>query len=63
MKNLKEEMSELNLTMKTDYETMRELIDKFKQTETNRADKLTILKDLEYYVHQVRCEYSKKCQL
>jgi hypothetical protein len=39
--------------MKTDYEMLRELIDKFKTADTNRADKLTIMKDLEYYVHQV----------
>ena len=39
--------------MTTDYEMIRELIGNFNQSE-QRADKLTILKDLEYYVHQVR---------
>jgi hypothetical protein len=46
-------MNTLNLSMKTDYETLMELIGKFNETETNRADKMTILKDLEFYVHQV----------
>lgn len=48
-------MEELNLNVKTDYEIMKELISKLNQTEKlDKTEKLSILKDLEFYVHQVK---------
>lgn len=49
---IKEEMADLNLNIKTDYEILRELIAKLNE-ELEKPEKLTILKDLEFYVHQV----------
>lgn len=52
---LKEEMENLNLNIKTDYEILKELTSKLNQSgsQLERAQKLNILKDLEFYVHQV----------
>lgn len=61
VEELKKEMSELKLSVKTDAEVMDELMQKFKKVQ--KATKLTdlqrenevvlILKDLEYLLHQV----------
>lgn len=48
---LKEEMNKLNLTVQTDTELLRQLIDKYNSTQ-NIEEKITILNDLEYYVHR-----------
>lgn len=51
---IKEEMEELNLNIKTDYEVMKDLISRLTQSEElEKSEKTTILKDLEFYVHQV----------
>jgi hypothetical protein len=51
---LKKDMNDLNLDMKTDYEIIKGLLEKFNQSHTlSREEKADILKDLEYYVHQV----------
>ena len=49
---IKRDMEDLNMIMQTDFEIMKELIEKFEKSE-KREDKLAILKDLEYLVHQV----------
>lgn len=46
-------MEELNLNIKTDYETMRDLIMKLNQSALEKSERITILKDLEFHVHQV----------
>lgn len=47
-------MEEMNLNIKTDYELIRELTRRLNETDKlERTEKLAILKDLEYYVHQV----------
>lgn len=49
---LKKEMHGLNMDIKTDNEIMIELFDKFNKSNSN-DEKLSILKDIEFYVHQV----------
>ena len=52
---IKEEMEELNLNVKTDYEIMKDLIFKLNSSEKfDRSEKMAVLKDLEFYVHQVK---------
>lgn len=61
---IKKEMEELNLNVKTDYEMMRELISKLNQSEKlDKPAKLNILKDLEFFVHQVRWFFRKKLNI
>ena len=45
-------MDSLNLNMKTDFEILNELIAKYNNT-NDLSEKLNILNDIEYYVHQV----------
>ena len=45
-------MDSLNLNMKTDFEILNELIAKYNNT-NELSEKLDILNDIEYYVHQV----------
>lgn len=47
---LKKELNDINFNVQTDFEIIKSLIEKFKNS--NRIDKITILNDLEYYVHQ-----------
>lgn len=44
----------MNMDIKTDAEIIENLFDRFKHPDTPRDDLLTILTDLEYYLHQVR---------
>ena len=53
MDELKEDMDALNMGMKTDTEIIRELVDLYKNETTSEEQKVVILSDLEYYVHQV----------
>ena len=53
MDELKEDMNALNLRMKTDVEIIQELVDLYKNETTSEEEKVFILSDLEYYVHQV----------
>lgn len=48
---LKKELEDLNLNVQTDFEIIKNLLEKFKNS--SRDEKITILKDLEFYVHQV----------
>lgn len=54
---LKQEFGSLNLTVKTDLELLNELVLKIKTLLTNNGHEekevVTILKDLEYLVHQI----------
>lgn len=54
---LKQEFGSLNLTVKTDLELLNELVMKIKTLLTNNGHEekeiVTILKDLEYLVHQI----------
>ncbi|XP_026287417.1 nucleotide exchange factor SIL1 [Frankliniella occidentalis] len=54
--DLKEEFGSLNLTVKTDMEILGDLVGKAKDifnTSNDEEDIVTILKDLEYLVHQI----------
>ena len=53
MDELKEDMDALNMGMKTDVEIIHELVDLYKNETTSEEQKIVILSDLEYYVHQV----------
>ena len=53
MDELKEDMNALNLRMKKDVEIIQELVDLYKNETTSEEEKVFILSDLEYYVHQV----------
>ncbi|XP_076372663.1 sil1 nucleotide exchange factor isoform X1 [Tachypleus tridentatus] len=50
IETLKEEFAALNINMKTDTEILIELLDRYKKA--NNREKLGILQDLEYLVHQ-----------
>jgi hypothetical protein len=50
---IKKEMKNLNMLVTTETDLMRELIGKYLVT-VQKEEKIQILKDLEYYVHQVK---------
>lgn len=56
-KELKEDLKELKLTMKTEAEIMKELVDRLKKVtgddEESNAERLTIFEDLEYLSHSI----------
>ncbi len=54
---IKKEMKNLNMLITTETDLMRELIDKYVLS-VQKEEKIKILKDLEYYVHQVKKKYS-----
>ena len=51
MDELKEALGDVQMNMKTDMELLTKLVKEFKES-TDDVDKVTILEDLEYYVHQ-----------
>ena len=51
MQELKDALGDVQMNMKTDLELLTKLINEFKQSKDD-VDKVTILEDLEYYVHQ-----------
>ena len=53
MDELKKDMDALNMGMKTDVEILRELVNLYKNKTISEEQRLNILTDLEYYVHQV----------
>ena len=57
MEELKKEFAKMNVSIKTDLEILTELVDKYKQPDLSEDQIRTILKDLEYYLHQVRDTY------
>lgn len=50
---LKKEFHNMNMDIKTDGEVIEEMIDKLKDKDINRDNLLTVLTDLEYYLHQI----------
>ncbi|NXF23871.1 SIL1 factor, partial [Rhodinocichla rosea] len=53
IEQLKEEFEKLNMKIETDYEIMVKLISKFNSSASTLDEKVAVLYDLEYYVHQV----------
>ena len=51
MQELKDALGDVQMNMKTDLELLTKLINEFKES-IDDVDKVTILEDLEYYVHQ-----------
>ena len=51
MEELKDVLGDVELNMETDVEILTKLINQFKLSKSDE-DKLTIIEDLEYYVHQ-----------
>ncbi|RMZ93500.1 nucleotide exchange factor SIL1 [Brachionus plicatilis] len=47
---LKKELNDINFNVQTDFEIIKNLLEQFKSS--NRDQKIAILKDLEFYVHQ-----------
>uniref|UniRef100_A0A087XW25 Nucleotide exchange factor SIL1 n=1 Tax=Poecilia formosa TaxID=48698 RepID=A0A087XW25_POEFO len=50
---LKKDMAELDLLVETDVQIMRRLLDQFNSSNSTAEQKLSILQELEYLVHQV----------
>lgn len=50
---LKEDFEALNMGIKTDLEIVTELVEKFKDENTDVLQKLQVLAELEYYLHQI----------
>ena len=50
---LKEDLKEIELNMKTETEIVYDLIQKYQQPDLEEEKRINILTDLEYYLHQV----------
>lgn len=50
---LKKDFESMNMKIQTDYEILKDLINRLVKSE-NDEDRTTILTDLEFYLHQVR---------
>ncbi|KAM4586086.1 nucleotide exchange factor SIL1 isoform 1-T2 [Fundulus diaphanus] len=53
LEELKKDMAELDLLVETDVQIMRRLLDQFNSSDTTTEQRLGILQELEYLVHQV----------
>ena len=53
MKDIKQDFDALNMQMKTDTEILRELLTKYQDEQLSTDDRVGVLTDLEYYLHQV----------
>ncbi|KAK5622434.1 hypothetical protein CRENBAI_003703 [Crenichthys baileyi] len=53
LEELKKDMAELDLLVETDVQIMRRLLDQFNSSNTTTEQRLSILQELEYLVHQV----------
>ncbi|MEQ2287057.1 hypothetical protein AMECASPLE_008593 [Ameca splendens] len=53
LEELKKDMAELDLLVETDVQIMRRLLDQFNSSSTTTEQRLNILQELEYLVHQV----------
>ena len=56
-KELKEDFEAMNMDIKTDGEIVTDLLERFKDDNTDTLQKLQVLADLEYYLHQVSLTY------
>merc|ERR1719244_2481732 len=52
MKELKSELGDIDMNVKTDFQVMTELVDNFKKSESIE-NKVESLESLEYYLHQI----------
>lgn len=52
-KELKEDFADMNVALKTDTEIIADLIKKLNDSNSDKAAKLVLLEDLEYYLHQI----------
>ncbi len=53
MDELKADLEVLNMGMKTDSEILRELLNTYRNESISEEQRLSVLTDLEYHVHQV----------
>lgn len=53
MEEIKSAFEELNLNKESDFEAMTRLLASFRDNDSSQEQKLLVLQDLEYYVHQV----------
>ena len=58
MEKIREEFEEMELSMKTDVEILRELLAQYQEGDISVEQRVLVLKDLEYYVHQVTPAFS-----
>ena len=52
-KELKQDFEALNMDIKTDGEIVTDLLDKLRDEDKGMPEKLPVLAELEYYLHQV----------
>ena len=52
-KELKKDFEALNMDIKTDGEIVTDLLDKLRDEDKGMPEKLPVLAELEYYLHQV----------
>ena len=50
---IREDFKKLNMDMKTDLEVLNSIFEQYKKKDLRTEDRVSLLKDLEYYVHQV----------
>lgn len=50
---IQEEFRKLKIDMKTDLEILKNMMQSYKSSDVNDRDRVVLLKELEYYVHQV----------
>ena len=54
MEELKRDLEEMELSIKSDAEVLQGLLEKYKNPGLQGEDRVSVLTDVEYYVHQVR---------
>ncbi len=54
MDEIKEDFAKMKMDVKTDIEIIKELVEAYKKKDILPGQKIDILTDLEFYVHQVR---------
>ena len=54
MDELKKDFAKMKMDVKTDIEIIKELVEEYKKKDILPEQKIDILTDLEFYVHQVR---------
>ena len=50
---LKRELQDLELNVRTDREILTQLLEKYRNPDLQTKDRISLLTDMEYYVHQV----------
>ena len=54
MEELKKDLAEMELSIKTDLEVLDGLLERYRNPALEAEERVNILTDVEYYVHQVR---------